>query len=104
VTEAQVAAGAVASGEQPDDDQCRCQRESDGSEDLQPAWIGHATLYKYFPDVTTILASWHERQIVGHLDHLSDVRDRAADAGSRLHAVLEAYALIAHADRRRQGR
>ncbi|MGH2817757.1 MAG: TetR/AcrR family transcriptional regulator, partial [Actinomycetota bacterium] len=28
--------------------------------------IGRATLYKYFPDVETILLAWHERQINGH--------------------------------------
>jgi AcrR family transcriptional regulator len=58
--------------------------------------IGRATLYKYFPDVEAILLAWHERQITGHLDYLAEVRDRASDAGERLEAVLEAYALISH--------
>jgi AcrR family transcriptional regulator len=58
--------------------------------------IGRATLYKYFPDVETILLAWHERQISGHLEYLAEVRDQAGDAGERLEAVLEAYALIAH--------
>jgi AcrR family transcriptional regulator len=58
--------------------------------------IGRATLYKYFPDVEAILLAWHERQIIGHLDYLAKVRDRAGDAGERLEAVLEAYALISH--------
>ena len=58
--------------------------------------IGRATLYKYFPDVETILRAWHERQIDGHLGYLAAVRDRAGDAGERLGAVLEAYALISH--------
>ncbi len=58
--------------------------------------IGRATLYKYFPDVEAILLAWHERQITGHLEHLAEVRDRAGDAGERLEAVLEAYALISH--------
>ena len=56
--------------------------------------IGRATLYKYFPDVEAILAAWHERQIAGHLEHLATVRDRAGDAGGRLEAVLQAYALM----------
>jgi AcrR family transcriptional regulator len=56
--------------------------------------IGRATLYKYFPDVEEILLAWHERQITGHLEHLAEVRDQAGDAGDRLEAVLEAYALI----------
>jgi AcrR family transcriptional regulator len=61
--------------------------------------IGRATLYKYFPDVEAILRAWHERQITGHLEHLAGVRDRAGDAGERLEAVLERYALIAHESR-----
>ncbi|MDQ4144376.1 MAG: TetR/AcrR family transcriptional regulator [Actinomycetota bacterium] len=58
--------------------------------------IGRATLYKYFPDVHSILLAWHERQINGHLRYLAQVRDRAGDAGERLAAVLEAFALISH--------
>ncbi len=58
--------------------------------------IGRATLYKYFSDVEAILLAWHERQISGHLEHLAEVRDQAGDAGERLDAVLEAYALISH--------
>jgi AcrR family transcriptional regulator len=58
--------------------------------------IGRATLYKYFSGVEAILFAWHERQITGHLQYLAEVRDRAGDAGERLEAVLEAYALISH--------
>lgn len=56
--------------------------------------IGRATLYKYFPDVESIMMAWHERQIAGHLDQLAELRDRAGTPGERLAAVLEAYALI----------
>ena len=58
--------------------------------------IGRATLYKYFPGVEAILVAWHERQIASHLEQLAAVRDQAGDAGERLEAVLEAYALISH--------
>ena len=58
--------------------------------------IGRATLYKYFPGVEAILFAWHERQIARHLEHLTRIRDQAGDAGERLEAVLEAYALICH--------
>lgn len=58
--------------------------------------IGRATLYKYYPDVEAILFAWHESQVTGHLEQLAEVRDRAGDAGGRLEAVLEAYALISH--------
>ena len=56
--------------------------------------IGRATLYKYFPDIETILLAWHERHINGHLEHLAEVRDGAGTSGERLRAVLEAYAFI----------
>lgn len=58
--------------------------------------IGRATLYKYFPDVEAILFAWHERQITAHLAQLEGLRDQPGDAGQRLEAVLEAYALISH--------
>ena len=58
--------------------------------------IGRATLYKYFPDLEAILVAWHERHVAGHLEHLAEVRDRAGEAGERLEAVLEAYALMSH--------
>src|SRR4051794_5533210 len=56
--------------------------------------IGRATLYKYFPDLDAVLVAWHERQVASHLEHLTAVRDQAGDAGERLEAVLEAYALM----------
>lgn len=56
--------------------------------------IGRATLYKYFPNVESILLAWHERSIRSHLDQLSRVREQGRDPRSRLQAVLEAYALI----------
>ncbi len=67
------------------------------SQIAEQAGIGRATLYKYFPDVEAILFAWHERQITGHLDQLTALRDRAGDPGQRLEAVLAAYAHISHA-------
>jgi AcrR family transcriptional regulator len=61
--------------------------------------IGRATLYKYFPDVEAILHAWHERQIARHLEDLAEVRDQVGDAGERLEAVLEAYALLSRGSR-----
>jgi AcrR family transcriptional regulator len=58
--------------------------------------IGRATLYKYFSGVEAILLAWHERQITSHLQCLAGVRDQAGNAGERLEAVLESYALISH--------
>lgn len=58
--------------------------------------IGRATLYKYFPDVESILLAWHERQITGHLHQLAELRDGPGGAGERLAAVLDTYAFIQH--------
>jgi AcrR family transcriptional regulator len=54
--------------------------------------IGRATLYKYFPDVESILRAWHDRQIDQHLRELLQIRDRSTGAADRLEAVLTAYA------------
>ena len=56
--------------------------------------IGRATLYKYFPDVRSILIAWHERQVSSHLDQLARIRDQVGGPGQRLEAVLQAYALM----------
>lgn len=57
--------------------------------------IGRATLYKYFPDVESILLAWHERNIAAHLAYLGGLADQAGSSPSaQLAAVLEAYSLI----------
>lgn len=58
--------------------------------------IGRATLYKYFPDVESILVAWHERHVGGHLEHLRQLATQTGNARGRLGGVLEAYALIMH--------
>jgi AcrR family transcriptional regulator len=60
------------------------------------AGIGRATLYKYFPNVESILTAWHERRVGNHLQQLAAIRDGAGNAGERLKTVLETYAFIAH--------
>ena len=69
------------------------------SQIAEDAGIGRATLYKYFPDVETILRAWHEREVGRHLRHLGEVRDRADAPTDRLEAVLDSYALMVHASR-----
>lgn len=66
------------------------------SQIAQTTGIGRATLYKYFPDVESILLAWHERQIAGHLAQLAAIRDQPGKAQNRLEAVLETYAFIRH--------
>ena len=38
--------------------------------------IGRGTLYKYFSGVEAILVAWHERQVGGHLECLSEIADQ----------------------------
>jgi AcrR family transcriptional regulator len=54
--------------------------------------IGRATLYKYFPDIETILVAWHERQVGAHLDQLARITGQPGSAGQLLEAALHAYA------------
>ena len=63
------------------------------SQIAQRSGIGRATLYKYFPDIESILAAWHERHIAGHLHRLAEAGDAAPPAG-RLEAVLREYAAL----------
>jgi AcrR family transcriptional regulator len=58
--------------------------------------IGRATLYKYFPDIESILAAWHERHIGAHLHHLTEVVQASGGAPpcERLAAVLREYATL----------
>jgi AcrR family transcriptional regulator len=64
------------------------------SQIAEEAGIGRATLYKYFPDVESILVAWHGERVAEHLTELEAIRDRAGSAGERLAAVLDAYARI----------
>jgi AcrR family transcriptional regulator len=66
------------------------------SQIAQATGIGRATLYKYFPDVEAIMMAWHERQVTSHLHQLAAIGEQGGDPGQRLHAVLQAYALIQH--------
>jgi AcrR family transcriptional regulator len=64
------------------------------SEIAERTGIGRATLYKYFPDVQSILTAWHERLIADHLERLTAVARDEDDPRARLSAVLEHYALL----------
>jgi AcrR family transcriptional regulator len=61
------------------------------------AGIGRATLYKYFPDVETILSEWHQDQVAKHLTRLQAVRSHPGTARERLAKVLEAFAHLTRA-------
>ena len=60
----------------------------------ETAGIGRATLYKYFPDIESVLLAWHERQMSHHLEQLHLARDEARGPAEELSGVLRAYALV----------
>ena len=64
------------------------------SQVAEAAAIGRATLYKYFPDVESILVAQHTQQVDGHLHALEQLRTGPGPVNSRLLAVLRAYAEI----------
>ncbi|MEU4621981.1 helix-turn-helix domain-containing protein [Actinoplanes sp. NPDC023801] len=53
--------------------------------------IGRATLYKYFPDVQSIVIAWHDRQVTAHLDQLAGIAAQDRNPGERLRTVLATY-------------
>ncbi|MGX5653657.1 TetR/AcrR family transcriptional regulator [Geodermatophilus nigrescens] len=68
------------------------------SQVAQRAGIGRATLYKYFPDLESVLQAWHERQIDSHLKQLAAAREATdGDVRRQLEAVLRAYVSVAGA-------
>jgi AcrR family transcriptional regulator len=69
------------------------------SQVAQAAGIGRATLYKYFPDVNSMLLAWHDKQIAEHLGQLAAIVEDTPDRGQRVSAVLRAYAMIVHGHR-----
>lgn len=66
------------------------------SEIAQETGIGRATLYKYFPDIQSLVQAWHERQIGRHLVALAAIAQGQGRPLERLDAVLRAYAGMAH--------
>jgi AcrR family transcriptional regulator len=56
--------------------------------------IGRATLYKYFPDIESILRAWHEEHVGAHLGQLRELVHGDGPVDERIAAVFEAYALI----------
>lgn len=66
------------------------------SQIAKEAGIGRATLYKYFPDVQSILIAWHEQHVAAHLGGLAMARDHADGPFEQLKAVLRGYAHITY--------
>lgn len=72
------------------------------SQIAEQSGIGRATLYKYFPDIESILSAWHHQQIAHHLGHLGEIRAKGGgSAWQVLERVLEGFAVITFESRRR---
>ena len=56
--------------------------------------IGRATLYKYFPDVESILLAGHDDHVAAHIERLKLLRDGEGTAAERLILVLREFAEI----------
>ena len=65
------------------------------SQIAERAGIGRATLYKYFPDVETILVAWHQDRVAEHITQLTELQDGVGEPWQRLGAVMTRYAQIA---------
>lgn len=64
------------------------------------AGIGRATVYKYFPDVESILVAWHERHVRAHVARLAELSTTPGTSWQRVEALSIGYAQIAfHRDR-----
>lgn len=55
------------------------------------AGIGRATLYKYFPDVESVLQEWHAEQVHTHLEQLHAIAAGDGAAVERLRRLLRAH-------------
>lgn len=64
------------------------------SQVAKAAGIGRATLYKYFSDIESILIAHHAQHVESHLRDLDALRGESGSVGSRLVAVVSAYASI----------
>lgn len=60
----------------------------------QAAGIGRATLYKYFPDIQSILDAAHDQHVGTHVGGLRALAHSATDVGDRLASVLAHYLSI----------
>jgi AcrR family transcriptional regulator len=64
------------------------------SQVAEAAGIGRATLYKYFPDVQSIIDAWHGDQISAHLQQLTALVNDDERPEAQLRSVMLAYAHI----------
>ena len=66
------------------------------SQVAEAAGVSRPTLYKYFPDVESMLTAHHRKHVVTHVAELEGIVSGAGGAGERLERLLVAYAEICH--------
>lgn len=67
------------------------------------AGVGRATLYRYFPDLESILTAWHGRHIDQHLERLVAAQAGTPDPKQRLLVLFDAYVQAARESGRHGG-
>ncbi len=73
------------------------------SEVAAVAGISRPTLYKYFPDVESMLTAQHRKHVEAHVAELAAIVNGPHDPGERLERLVLAYAEICHHRARRSG-
>ena len=67
------------------------------------ARVSRPTLYKYFPDVESMLTAHHRKHIEAHVAELAAIVNGPGDPGERLGRLVLTYAEICHHRARRSG-
>lgn len=62
----------------------------------EAAKVSRPTLYKYFPDVESMLAAHHRRHVAAHVSELAAILDGPGSKGEHLERLVRAYAEICH--------
>lgn len=67
------------------------------------ARVSRPTLYKYFPDVDSMLTAHHRKHVEAHVAELAAIVNGPEEPGERLARLVLAYAQICHHRARRSG-
>jgi AcrR family transcriptional regulator len=60
------------------------------------AGVSRPTLYKYFPDVESMLTAHHRKHVEAHVAELAGIVNGPGEPGERLERLVVAYAEICH--------
>ena len=66
------------------------------SQVAEAAGVSRPTLYKYFPDVESMLTAHHRKHVEAHVAELASIVNGPGKPGERLDRLVVAYAEICH--------